>query len=157
MAKILLNPDTGAPINDVVYNGTAYFSGRESFRIGTLFKFEDDKTADFFMKTFEFLQELSTDDAKKFMSFTKLKCSTCGFETRIKSELEQHAKEHAKDKELDELGIPVVKKQESERARFEESINTDIQKSIDSDAIQDGLTEGEGLLSDKPQKTVIMS
>lgn len=153
MAKILLNPDTGAPIKEVVFGGTVYFQ-EKPWDTGTVFKFEDDKAAQFFQNTFEFLTLITVEDAKKFMQTEKLKCDKCDFTTRSKAALTRHLSEHDKEKELDELGIPVVRKVKTEEDAQNQS---DIQHEIDASATRDGLTEGEGLVNERVTRGAIMS
>lgn len=155
MSKILFNPDNGAPIRDFVYLGVSYFTEGDDFMPGTLNKFEDDKTGQAFLNTFEFLVEMSPDAAKKLLSEQKLKCDKCEFETRVKAQLTKHEESHKKEKELDDLGIPVIAKKESARAKLGENTNAIGQKDIEdseNSKLNDGfpgLEEGDGLTQDR--------
>ncbi len=153
MSKILLNPDTGAPIKDYQCMGTNHFKD-DAFAPGSIFQFEDEKEADDYLDHFGFLQEISADDAKKFLAMEKLKCDHCDYQTRIKSELERHLVMHSKEKELSDLGIPILKRKNTVTS-LDQRV-TDLQKQIDAQDMADGL-EGAGLIDDKPQKNVIMS
>jgi hypothetical protein len=154
MARILLNPDTGAPIKDYTTQGVTPFTKDNPFETGTLFQFEDEKVAEAFLEQFGFLEELNADDAKKFLAMEKLKCEQCDFTTRSKAELERHIVMHSKEKELSDLGIPVLKKQHT-IGSLDDKV-TDLQKSIDAQDRAEGL-EGAGLINDTPQKNIIMS
>lgn len=154
--KVLLNPDNGAPIKDFTpLNGETFFTNGDRFEPGTVFQFEDDRVADRFLQNFGFLQEITPEDAKKFMEFQKLVCKTCGFTTRVKTEYDKHLLLHEKEKELSELGIPVIKKQKN-LAEISQDV-ADMQKQIDAEDRADGLTEGAGLTNDQPIKNVVMS
>lgn len=155
MSKILFNPDNGAPISNFVFQGVSYFTEGDDFMPGTLNKFEDDKVGERFLDTFAFLVEMTPEAAKKLLSEQKLKCDKCEFETRVKTQLAKHEESHKKDKELDDLGIPVVVKQASQRARLAGNTNTSGQKDIEdseNSRLNDGfpgLEEGEGLTQDR--------
>jgi hypothetical protein len=154
MSKILLNPDNGASIKGYTVFSVTPFNDDKAFEPGTIFQFEDEKVAQAFLDHFGFLQEMNAEDAKKFMAMEKLKCDKCDFTTRVKTQLQRHIDMHARETELSELGIPVLKKQQT-NAELTQTV-ADLQKSIDAQDRADGL-EGAGLIDDKPQKNVIMS
>jgi len=154
--KILLNPDSGAPITDYTpVNSVTFFTEGDSWKPGNVMQFEDDIVANRFLENFQFLVEITPDEAKVWLEAKKLTCGSCDFVTRKQDELDTHMKTHAKAQELSELGIPVIRKQKT----VEELQRTvsDLQRKIDSDAETDGLTEGTGLTDDRPVKNVIMS
>jgi hypothetical protein len=154
MAQIVLNPDTGAAIKDYTVLGITPFTEANPFQPGTLFQFEDEKVAEAFLNHFGFLEVMTAEDAKKFLEMKKLECDKCDFKTRVQSELTRHIEMHAKEQELSDLGIPILKKKQTNE-ELTKSV-ADLQKQIDSQDAADGL-EGAGLIDDKPQKTVIMS
>lgn len=154
MSKILLNPDAGAPIKDYMCLGTNHFD-EKAFEPGSIFQFEDDREADDYLEHFGFLEEITPEDAKKFLAMQKLKCSQCDFETRSKSELERHILAHDKERELSDLGIPILKRKQTVGS-LDKRV-ADLQKKIDQDSIDEGLLEGDGITDDKPIKDVIMS
>lgn len=160
MSKILFNPDNGAPIQDVNVNGTKYFS-EKIFEPGSLFKFEDDDTANWFLDTFGFLEEISLDKAQKILKEPVLTCEKCNFTTRIQATMTTHEKKHAKEAQLDELGIPVVRATQAQKI-VAEMVHTDIQKDIDNEGKSfgdgyPGLTEGDGLTRENVSQGAIMS
>ncbi len=152
MAKILLNPDKGAAIKDYRSFGVTRFE-EKSFEPGSVFQFEDEREADDYLDHFGFLEEISVDNAKRFLAMDKLKCDQCDFQTRVKTELERHIEVHSKEQELSDLGIPVLKKKQTISSLDEKVV--DLQKQIDAQDRADGL-EG-GFTDDKPIKDVIMS
>lgn len=159
-SMILFNPDDGAVISDVTFEGVVYFK-EKSFDPGGLYKFEDEKTAEFFLDIFQFLERVSIEKAKKIMSEPKLKCEKCNFETRNKASLTIHFKKHQAEAELDELGIPVVKQTGNQKAA-QNMLKNDIQKEIEQQEnnFRDGypgLTEGEGLTRENMQPGAVMS
>lgn len=159
MSKILFNPDEGAPISNVTYEGTIYFA-EKIFEPGSIFKFESEETAAFFQKIFGFLEGVSVERAKELMNKPSLKCEKCEFTTRNKGILLNHQKKHVAEAELDELGIPVVR-QTSQQKIASEMVNTDVQKQIDGEGrtFNDGYPglEGEGLVKESANPGAIMS
>lgn len=160
MSKIILNPDLGASISNVTYEGVAYFADK-NFEPGSVFKFEDERTADFFLDTFRFLTEISVEEAKKILGTPALKCEQCDYTTRNKGSLTAHLKKHAAEAELDEIGIPVVRQTNKQRD-VATTINNDVQKEIDEEGKQfrdgyPGLTEGEGLTTEQVSRGAVMS
>lgn len=155
MAKIILNPDApaGAPIKKFTITDKGSFFTDDVFEPGTLFQFEDEEVADIFLKHFGFLYEMSQVDAKKWLAQEKMSCEKCSFKTRNQTELDKHMKAHDAEKELSDLGIPVLKKQIGGQRIV--TID-DMQKQIDAQDKADGL-DGDGLVNDHPQHNVTMS
>ncbi len=157
--RIIFNPDNGASIKDVTYEGVKYFS-EKSFDPGTLFKFEDDSTGDFFLNTFGFLEQVGIDKAKKIMAEPTMKCLKCDYSTRVKASLTVHEKKHVAEAELDELGIPVVRMTNAQNLRST-IVNTNVQQNIDSEGkdFHDGYPglEAEGLINENVKSGAIMS
>ena len=160
MTKILFNPDQGAIISDVTFEGTRYFSDK-TFEPGSLFKFEDDNTADFFIETFAFLELISLDKAKELLKTPPLKCDKCEFLTRNIKSLATHNKKHVAEAQLDELGIPTVRMTNRRKEAAAET-NNDVQTQIESQEnnFRDGfpgLEEGEGLTSEHVNRGAVMT
>lgn len=160
MSEILFNPDNGALISDVTFDGVRYFA-EKSFDPGSLFKFEDEKTAGFFLDTFQFLETVTIDKAKELMNKPMQQCDQCEFKTRAKSTLTIHVKKHVAEAELDELGIPVVRQTNQQKVSDSKVVNN-IQKQIDGEGQTfgdgyPGLTEGEGLVDEKVSRGAVMS
>lgn len=158
--KTIFNPDNGAAISDVTFEGVRYFADK-FFEPGSVMKFEDDRTAAFFTETFQFLEEISVDKAKELMAKPPLKCEKCTYTTRNKGSLTNHAHKHEKEAELDELGIPVVRQTNHQKVNAEK-VNNDVQQQIDNEGknFRDGypgLEEGEGLTQEKASKGAIMN
>jgi hypothetical protein len=152
MNKIIFNPDTGAPISDVTFEKTRYFS-EKFWEPGSPYKFEDDKTAQFFLDTFQFLEEISIDKAKDMLNKPEIKCAKCEFATRNQKTLTTHEKKHVAEAQLDELGIPVVR-QTNQQKIASEIIKDDLQQEIEKseDNFRDGysgLDQGEGLTHER--------
>ena len=155
MNKILFNPDNGATISDVTYEGTRYFVER-FWEPGSPYKFEDDATADFFLNTFQFLEEITVDRAKGLLAAPELKCSKCKFTTRNQKTLTTHEKKHLAEAQLDELGIPVVRQTQAQKVAGE-IVKDDLQQEIEKSEnnFRDGypgLEEGEGLRHERPSE-----
>lgn len=160
MAKILLNPEApkGAPIKEytvrVSGNSIVSFPKDKPFQPGSLFQFDDDEEGQAYLDNFQFLEELTPEEAKKFLSMEKHRCDQCDYQAYSKAEVDRHIKAHGVSHELSDLGIPVIKKQQN-MAQLNSSVE-DLQKQIDAQDKADGL-EGAGIIDDKPIKTVVMS
>lgn len=152
---ILYNPEDGADIKDVWFQGTKYFNSEngEAFKPGMVLQL-DDVVADFMHNTFGFLQEIDFAEAKKYMERVgkDYPCEECKFVTRSESAFVAHKQKHEIDKRASELGIPVIKRGVS-------GIQTpkkDSQENIDQEATAAGLDQGEGLVIEKPKKAAVM-
>jgi len=151
MAIIVLNPDNGASIKGWNFEGIVYFEDKP-FAPGNIWKFEDELTGQKILETYGFLEEISVSRAKKFLATTLLKCEQCSFETRTPEDMPKHMVKHKAEAELDDLGIPVMKKPRSIKDKLDEEtrrIDNKMQQDIDSQAKDAGLDIGEGLVSDR--------
>lgn len=150
--KILLNPDNGAIIRNIWFKDEFFFADKEdqAFLPGMAVRVEDE-FADYIVSTWDFVRELSVEEAKEFLGNKEmLKCDKCEFKTKVPVALSGHKRKHQKEAEIDELGIRVVgrKKKEEENAdsRFE---------AWEEEDEKEGLI-GEGLSDDSPRSSVIM-
>jgi hypothetical protein len=82
--KFLYNPTDGAPIRKVWLEGVQYFTD-EAFEIDTILQL-DDNLADFLLRIFEFLKEVSKDEAAKLATQKKeeFKCDVCDFKLLLR-------------------------------------------------------------------------
>lgn len=142
--KIILNPENGSDIQNVQIAGVKYFD-EKPFEVDTMIKIEDDNVADVLLTLYEFLAELSLDEAKKYKEDKAkriFKCDKCDMATTTQLALDKHLEKHAREEQLDkELGIEVI----SGKTLPQEQI--DGQEIIDRQATADGLF-GEGLVDD---------
>lgn len=141
--KILFNPEDGAPIKDMVFNGPIFVSeDGDTFMPGSMVKV-DDNVADFVMSTYGFIREVSEDEAKRIVEQqknNKFKCDQCDYSTDTEQKLKGHKLSHARKAKIDkELGIKVITPQ-----KIEEESGDRGQENIDAQAEAAGL-EGEGL------------
>ena len=143
MAKIILNPTTGAPISNVQISGKKYFV-EKAFETGTLIKLEDEATADVLLGLFEFLVYMTPEDAKSYreeQAKKKFPCDKCETVLMSQQGLDGHIKTHEESEKLDkELGIEVV---EAAPVVVKEVVEEPID-AITSDARLMGLDYGEG-------------
>lgn len=143
--KILVNPDNGATITNVQINNTKYFVDKP-FEIDSLIKIEDDSVADVILNLYEFVREVSLDEAKKYIEDKekrKFKCERPGCDMATTTELtfKKHMEKHEREEQLDkELGIQVIAGKE-----ISSSVDQVLgQDAIDAQARSDGLF-GDGL------------
>lgn len=145
MAKIILNPTNGAPIQDVQIAGKKYFV-EKPFEVGTLIKIEDDTTADALLEIFEFLVYMTGEDAKSYQeeqAKKKFPCDKCSEVLMSEQGLKGHREIHLKDEKLaNELGIETIESAPVEAKEKEEPIDA-----ITSQARADGLDYGEGMVN----------
>lgn len=143
--KILLNPKKGAPIKNIWYKDVQYFKKDDNnvFQPGMIMKFDDD-IADFLLNLYRFLNEMSAREAKEYIARSKKKyrCDAkgCDFASDQAIALSGHKRKHDAEKSADELNLPMVAGQKQE-----EKPKASMAEKIESDNIQSGLTEGEGL------------
>lgn len=153
--KILHNPSTGAPIQDVWYKNVKYLDAErnETFRPGMILSFEDDNVADFIRELYEFVLEIDPVEAKKYLENQAkgLKCDKCEFRTDTAIALSGHKRSHEPVEKIENLGIPMVKKNQGTI----ESSQKNIQDQIDREGQKDGL-EGEGLINESFKSNVVM-
>ena len=146
MSKILLNPEAGAPIQDIQINGKKYFT-EKPWEVNSIKKFENDIVADTFRGLFEFLIELTLDEAKTHIEDQKrrsYKCTKCDLKTTTQLALDKHLEKHAKEEELEkELGVEAVSGEGEEKSPESQ----DTQSILDSQAKNEGLI-GEGLVDE---------
>lgn len=146
MARIILNPTTGAPISNIQIEGKKYFVDKP-FATGTMVKIEDDKVSEVLLGIFGFLILMTPEDAKKYREETarkKYPCAECGEVLMSDETLKKHAKKHEEDAKLDkELGIEVVEAVAVEGSTEIKSLSP--QEAIDAEARAAGLDYGEGI------------
>lgn len=101
--KILYNPTDGAPITSFIFNGRLIDShlpdGQNSSN--GLMQYEDD-VAEEIMETYQFLRELTKEQAVEMIENPpepQYKCDFpgCDFSTRVKVALSSHSRKHAKE------------------------------------------------------------
>ena len=157
--KILYNPQSGSPIQNVYFDGIRRFSkldNQEPFIPGQLLQFED-KEADFYLDTWGFLELVTPEQAADIIKKPKLelKCDHCDFATNTKIALLGHNRKHKdeqdKQKEpvIDPNLVPVVGGQK---------IASPLTPEVDGDglALPDGLDKdgvawyGGGLTEESP-------
>lgn len=145
MARIILNPENGATIQNVQIAGVKYFV-EKPFEVDTMIKIEDDTVAEVLLTIYEFLAEMTLDEAKKYKEDKAkriFKCTKCDMATTTQLTLDKHLEKHAREEQLDkELGIEVIV---GNTVAPEENI--DGQEVIDKQASADGLF-GEGLVQE---------
>lgn len=147
MSKILLNPEAGAPIQDIQILSKKYFTDKP-WEVNTIKKFDNDKVADAFEELYEFLVPLSLDEAKTYIEDQKrhsYKCDKCDLKTTTQLALDKHLEKHAKEEALEkELGVESV---DGDGEEMEVKKPEDIQSVLDSQARSEGLI-GEGLVDE---------
>jgi hypothetical protein len=141
--KFLYNPTDGAPIRKVWLEGVQYFTD-EAFEIDTILQL-DDNLADFLLRIFEFLKEVSKDEAAKLATQKKeeFKCDVCDFKTTAKIGLISHKKIHEKDSNY----VPGIKTVRIENAKKAMPTGEQTIKKWEEQDEASGL-EGEGLVRD---------
>ena len=143
--KILFNPiePEGATIKNIYYKDELFFSSEDNdaFLPGTVREFQDGEIFIFFKDLYGFLREVDITEAKKYLERSKetLTCDKCDFRTSFPIALAGHKRRHESEKEISDLGLPVVR---SKQAANRESKTE--QEKIEEQTKQDGL-EGEGL------------
>lgn len=147
MAKIILNPTTGAPISNIQIEGKKYFVDKP-FEVGTLIKIEDDNTANVLLEIFEFLVYMTAEDARSYQleqSKKKFPCDKCTEVLMSQQGLDGHKEGHLKEEKLSkELGIEVVEATPVEKV---EKVKEEPLDAITSEARAQGLDYGEGMVN----------
>ena len=138
---IIYNPENGAEIKNVYFENVLYFSEKEgkTFKPDSLLNVGD-REGLFFTTLFEFLREVTPEEAKKIIEKqnAEFKCDQCEFRTATKIALSGHNRSHENKTSVDELGIPVLGG--TKRAEV-----VDLQSQYDAADRANGLT-GEGLV-----------
>lgn len=144
MAKIILNPTTGADISNVQLRGQKYFADKP-FAVDTMIKLEDDNVADDLLALYEFLVYMTPEDAKGYkdeQAKRKYACDKCDGKFTTEQGLEGHVAKHLEEERLEkELGIEIIDAPE----KVEEVVEVNPQDAIDKEARLQGLDYGEGL------------
>lgn len=108
---IILNPEGGASITNVQIKGTILFK-ESPFEVDSLRKFENQEVGKALLKLYDFLKEVTADEAKAYIEDKKkraFKCKECEFATNVEIALKGHSRKHEAEKRMtDELGIEVV-------------------------------------------------
>lgn len=112
MAKIILNPEKGAPISNVQIKGQILFKD-SPFEVDTMRKIENDEVANSLLKLFGFLEVLDgKDEVKSYLEAKKkraFKCDRCDFASDVEIALLGHKRKHDSEDNMDkELGIEVI-------------------------------------------------
>ncbi len=145
--KIIKNPEHGGEIKKIWYKDVLYFE--EPFKPGDVVKIEQDDVAVFMLNLYDFLEEITKEEAVKYLEEVKnakFKCDECGQKFSIEIALLGHKRKHEKEARLDdELGIPVIKGKVQKIESVEE---VDTQAKIDESANSEGLI-GPGLVEEK--------
>jgi len=145
MAKIILNPTTGAPIKDIQIAGKKYFV-EKSFDPGKLIKIEDEFIADTLLEIFEFLVYMTPSDAKAWQeeqAKKKFPCDKCNEVLMSKQGLDTHLEGHEKEEKLsNELGIETL-----ETVAVKEDVKEEPLDAITNEARAQGLDYGEGMVN----------
>ena len=140
--RIIFNPENGGVISNIWLDSVKYFPQGQELKPGDVVKVED-KLADFLMELYGFLQEMTKEEAVKYLEgrkAKKFKCDKCGFATDTEIALLGHNRHHEKEARLDDaLGIPVIKG----TGKVEE---VDTQSAIEAENKRNGLDVGEGLV-----------
>lgn len=148
--RIILNPKTftndlmketpSVSVQNVWFNNAKYLE--EPLMPGKMIKV-DDSLGDFLLNLYGFLQELTPDEAKAYLSKkSSFICKECGVEFGIEKPYLEHLESHKKEKLDDGLGIPVI------TSTPKEEVKVDTQKQIEQDNLRDGLDIGEGLVEE---------
>lgn len=108
---ILLNPEDGAPIQNVQIKGQILFKNKP-FEADSMRKFENKQVGEDLVKLFGFLRELTPDESKSYIENKKkraFKCDRCDFATNVEIALKGHQRKHeSEDRLSNELGIEVI-------------------------------------------------
>lgn len=143
--KIIKNPENGGVISNIWLDSVKYFPVGQEFKPGDIVKVED-KLGTFLVELYRFLEELTKEQAVKYLESKKdkkFKCDKCDFTADLEIALMGHVKKHEKEARLDDaLGIPVIKGEGKEIAL--EKTNT--QDAIEAENKRNGLDVGEGLV-----------
>ena len=112
MAKILLNPEDGAPITNVQVKGQILFKDKP-FGADSMRKIESNEMAEDLLNLFGFLRVLGTkEDVENYIAEKKkraFRCDKCDFASSVEIALKGHLRKHeAEGRMTDELGIEVV-------------------------------------------------
>ena len=152
--RILFNPENGAPIKNFHFEDILYMveTDGDAFFPGMIVKVDDDQLVDYILKTWEFVQELTPEQAKDFLETKEeFKCDKCDFKTKVRIGFEGHKRKHVKESQIDALGIKSV----AVKKKVVVTDDNRVEKWEEEDK-KAGL-EGQGLTEDSPKKSTVMS